>query len=152
MAPEPVATWDEVPAPVAAPVAVAEAAPATAWWDEEPVAAETGSRAPAPDDPSRTGRFALGGFAMQPGQQALGGVSFRVELPEAPASWVVAGGADGEPAGTLVLHLDGTINCAADDLEVVMEPGFAPTTQGFTVRVAALAAGPFAASGTFSVR
>jgi hypothetical protein len=32
-----------------------------------------------------------------------------------------------------------------------MDPGFAPTTQGFTVRVSALAGGPFAASGSFRV-
>ncbi len=144
------------PGPVAAePVAVAEpvsAEPVTAWWDEEPVAAEPAPRESAADDPARAGRFALGGFAMQPGQQALGGVSFRAELPGAPESWAVADGADAESAGTLVLYLDGTINCAAGDLEVVMEPGFAPTTQGFTVRVAALAAGPFAASGTFRVK
>ena len=31
------------------------------------------------------------------------------------------------------------------------DPGFAPTPQGFTVRVAAKASGPFAASGTFHV-
>jgi hypothetical protein len=53
--------------------------------------------------------------------------------------------------GTLVLALDGAINCAPEDLEVVMEPGFAPTPDGFTVRVSASAAGPFAASGTFTV-
>ncbi len=89
---------------------------------------------------------------MQPGQHSLGGVSFRVELPETPRSWRVAETIDEDaPSGTLSLVLDGAINCAAEGLEVVMDPGFAPTTQGFTVRVAALAAGPFAASGTFRV-
>jgi hypothetical protein len=95
--------------------------------------------APEADDPARTGRFALGGFATQPGQQALGGVTFRDEL------------ADVSP-GAIELRLDGAINCDDDGLEVATEPGFAPTSQGFTVRVAALAAGPFAASGTFRVR
>jgi hypothetical protein len=96
---------------------------------------------PAPDeaDPARTGRFALGGFATQPGQQALGGVTFRDELADASAA-------------AIELRLDGAINCDEDGLEVVTEPGFAPTSQGFTVRVSALAAGPFAASGTFRVR
>ena len=86
---------------------------------------------------------------MQPGQHALGGVTFRVEAAEAPSAWVVCDGFDQVPTGTLALVLDGTINCAAEGLEVVMEPGFAPTTQGFTVRAAALAAGPFAVSGSF---
>ena len=40
---------------------------------------------------------------------------------------------------------------AEDNVEVVTDPGFAPTPQGFTVRVAASASGPFAASGTFPV-
>ena len=68
---------------------------------------------------------------IQPGQQALGGVTFRVELHEAPSTWAVAG-ATGEYAapGTLSLVLDGAINCAADGLEVVMDPGFAPDHAG----------------------
>ena len=87
---------------------------------------------------------------MQPGQHALGGVSFRAELPEAPSAWAVAPADEAAP-GTLVLILDGAINCDGSDLEVVTDPGFAPTAQGFTVRVAAKASGPFAASGTFQV-
>jgi hypothetical protein len=87
---------------------------------------------------------------MQPGQHALGGVSFRGELPVAPSEWALAPAAGSGP-GTLVLVLDGAINCDAEDLEVVTDPGFAPTPQGFTVRVAAKASGPFAASGTFHV-
>jgi hypothetical protein len=90
---------------------------------------------------------------MQPGQHSLGGVTFRAELDAAPSDWTVGGSIDDDaPAGTLVLVLDGAINCAPQGLEVVMDPGFAPTTQGFTVRVSALAAGPFAASGTFRMR
>lgn len=143
--------------PVAAAIApepepVAPFAPAEAWWDDQPAGvavADAGS--PPADDGASTGRFALGGFAMQPGQQALGGVTFRVDLAEAPSAWVIAKASDDAPAGTLALVLDGAINCASEGLEVVMESGFAPTTQGFTVRVAALAAGPFAASGTFRV-
>ena len=103
------------------------------------------------DDAARTGRFAIGGFAIQPGQQALGGVSFRSELAQAPTAWTVSDSDDVAP-GTLVLQLDGTINCEAAGLEVVTEPGFAPTPLGFTVRVSALASGPFAASGTFRIR
>jgi hypothetical protein len=136
------------PEPVEAVIAATTApAPAVhapvAWWDEEP---PIGDGAPA--DPVATGRFALGGFAMQAGQQALGGVSFRAGIAAAPAAWAV-GPVASPSAGTLVLTLDGAINCAPEDLEVVTEPGFAPTSEGFTVRVSAAAPGPFAASGTF---
>jgi len=143
---ETVLEWDDAPAeaPVAPePVAQAAVHPIV------PVAAAVA--APEADDPARTGRFAIGGFALQPGQQALGGVSFRAELPQAPTAWTVTDRDDLSP-GTLVLQLDGTINCDATVLEVVTDPGFAPTPLGFTVRVAALASGPFAASGTFRVR
>ena len=78
-------------------------------------------------------------------------MSFRSELAEVPTTWTVGGGDDVAP-GTLVLQLDGAINCEAAGLEVVTDPGFAPTGLGFTVRVSALASGPFAASGTFRVR
>ena len=37
-------------------------------------------------------------------------MSFRAELAEAPTAWTVAGGDDAGP-GTLVLQLDGAINC-----------------------------------------
>ncbi len=156
---EPVAFWDEPsaqvestlePQPVAIAVEEADSAsePPVAWWDDAPEPQPTSDLASG-DGVGPSGRFALGGFAMQPGQHALGGVTFRVELAEAPAAWVVCGESDQIPTGTLALVLDGTINCAAEGLEVVMEPGFAPTTQGFTVRAAALAAGPFAVSGSF---
>ena len=117
-----------------------------AWWDEEdPSAVPAGPPAEA-----STGRWALGGFAGQPGQHALGGVQFREELAEAPSGWALAPALDAGP-GTLVLVLDGAINCDGEGVEVVTDPGFAPTPQGFTVRVAAKASGPFAASGTFHV-
>lgn len=132
-----------------APAADAPAPADVAWWDEEPEFVATAPE--GLDDPALTGRFALGGFALQAGQHALGGVSFRSGLAEAPSAWAVAP-ADGVVPGTLVLSLEGAINCAPDGLEVVTDEGFAPTTEGFTVRVAATTAGPFAASGTFRVR
>jgi len=152
---DPVDLWDELPpavppgpevapAPEAPPAATGEE---LAWWDDEP------SPGPAPADGDASvasGRFALGGFAVQPGQQALGGVTFRTELDAPPSTWAIAPAADAVP-GTLVLSLDGAINCDAAGLEVATEPGFAPTGQGFTVRVEARDPGPFAASGTFRV-
>ncbi len=152
--PDALAVAAEAPAP--APTEPAPAEPACAWWDEgpepePPPTAWWDEPMSASEDGRFTGRFALGGFAMQPGQQALGGVTFRIDLDRAPTSWTVQEEATDAPWGTLSLVLDGSINCSAEGLEVVMDPGFAPTTQGFTVRVAALAAGPFAASGSFRV-
>ena len=53
--------------------------------------------------------------------------------------------------GTLVLNVDGCLNCRPEDLAVLMDPGFAPTTDGFSLRLAAAATGPFAASGTYVI-
>jgi hypothetical protein len=142
-----VATPDAQVEAEAAPVVEAgePAGPPVAWWDEE-----DSSEVAGPPVEASSGRWALGGFAAQPGQHALGGVQFRQELDEAPAGWALAPAIDAVP-GTLVLVLDGAINCDEGDVEVVTDPGFAPTPQGFTVRVAAKASGPFAASGTFHV-
>jgi hypothetical protein len=154
----PVAEWD-VEAPAApieaeaevevedAPVAWAEAAPVVAWWDEEEPVVEP---VPAIDPEAGTGRFALGGFALQPGHEAISGVTFRAPLPAAPAAWAVAPADDAAP-GTLVLSVDGAINAAAEEVAVIMDEGFAPSPEGFTVRAAARAAGPFAVSGTFRI-
>jgi hypothetical protein len=48
-----------------------------------------------------------------------------------------------------VIDLEGTLNCTEGDVEILGDPGFAPTTSGFTLRLTAPAAGPFAASGTY---
>lgn len=96
------------------------------------------------------GRFALGGHAMRAGQQAVSGVTFRSPVGVPPSAWVVAP-APGAAPGTLVLYLDGAVNCGVDGLQVVMDAGFAPTEEGFTVRVAAREPGPFIASGTFEI-
>jgi hypothetical protein len=142
-----VATPDVQVEAEAAPVVQVEepAGEPVAWWDEEDPAVVAGPPAEA-----SSGRWALGGFAAQPGQHALGGVQFREELAEAPAGWALAPALDAGP-GTLVLVIDGAINSDGEGVEVVTDPGFAPTPQGFTVRVAAKASGPFAASGTFHV-
>ncbi len=96
------------------------------------------------------GRFALGGHAMRAGQQAVSGVTFRSPVGVPPSAWAVAPAPEAAP-GTLVLHLDGAVNCGVDGLQVVMDAGFAPTDEGFTVRVAAREPGPFLASGTFEI-
>lgn len=117
------------------------------WWDEADFAPpELAREAGVPT----SGRFALGGFALQPGHEALTGVTFRAPLEAAPQRWELAG-VDPVPPGTLVLELDGALNCEAADLAVLTAAGFAPSPEGFTLRVAARASGPFAASGTFRI-
>lgn len=113
-----------------------------AWWDEEPPSAPTA-------DESRTGRFALGGFAQAESQDSIAAVAFRHPLPSAPTSWVL--GPASRPSGTLVLEVQGVINCDPASVEVLMETGFAPSAEGFTVRARAAAPGPFMVSGTFRV-
>jgi hypothetical protein len=132
----PTAGWpavDEIaeatPAPVAAPVTE------DAWWDEpEPAPAAE------PEDEARSGRFALGGFSQGPAQEALTAVAFRSPLADAPA------------ADAIDLSIEGTINCDGSSAEVIAEEGFAPSREGFTVKVRAAGPGPFMVSGTFRVR
>lgn len=97
-----------------------------------------------------TGRFALGGFAVQDGYQVVTGVTFRFAADDAPAAWVFGPCPDAQP-GTLVIDVEGMLNCAASDIEVLDDPGFAPTCNGFTLRLTAPTGGPFAASGSYHI-
>lgn len=139
----------EVPVEPIAEVAVANE-PVVAWWDEQDEPAAVAEAVPAAETDAGTGRFALGGFALQPGHEAIAGVTFRGALPAAPTAWTVAPAGAVAP-GTLVLSVDGAVNTGADEVSVLMDEGFAPSAEGFTVRAAARAAGPFAVSGTFRV-
>ena len=122
--------------------AVPAVAPGVAWWDV-PAGMES--------DPRR-GRFALGGYALKPGHQVVNGVTFRDGVVPPPSHWVI-GPVVGEVApGTLVLEVDGCLNCSPQDVEVLMNHGFAPTTDGFSLRLTASETGPFAASGTYVIR
>jgi hypothetical protein len=137
-----------VPAPAAASPATASspapqampAAPGLAWWD-----------VPAPESDPRRGRFALGGYALQAGHQVVSGVTFRDGVVPPPSHWVIGPVTGPVAPGTLVLEVEGCLNCTPGDLEVLMEHGFAPTPEGFSLRLTAAATGPFAASGTFVV-
>ena len=108
--------------------------------------------APVVDDAARTGRFAIGGFAIQPGQQALGGVSFRVRARRGPARR--------GPSRTPTTWLRARSSCCSTARSTARptasrsSPSRASPRRplGFTVRVSALASGPFAASGTFRIR
>jgi hypothetical protein len=134
------------PAPVVSPVAAAlapspSAAPSVAWWDV-PSGTET--------DPRR-GRFALGGYALQPGHQVVSGVTFRDGVVPPPSHWVIGPVVGAVAPGTLILLVDGCLNCDRDNLAVIMDPGFAPTTDGFSLKLTASEQGPFAASGTYVI-
>jgi hypothetical protein len=154
------AWWDEP----AASEPVAAAAPVQPTWWEEPAGAAPETRvvaevaatlAPEPvavaaEDPEHmSGRFALGGTALRPGHEALTGVTFRAPLQRAPRGWALGG--DSHTAGTLVLSVDATMNCAPEGLEVLFSDGMAPSVDGFTLKLTALGAGPFAVSGRFHV-
>ncbi len=129
------------PGPVEERTEATPAAPPT-WWDE--------TQQPAADG-ARRGRFALGGNAVQPGHQVVSGVTYRSEVVPPPSRWLLGPVAGPVPAGTLVLQVEGCVNCTPDDVEVLMDQGFAPTSEGFTLRLAATAAGSFAMSGTFVI-
>ncbi len=116
-------------------------APSLAWWD-----VPTGMES----DPRR-GRFALGGYALQAGHQVVSGVTFRDGVVPPPTHWVIGPVVGQVASGTLVLHVDGLLNCRSEDLTVLTDPGFAPTNDGFSLRLAASATGPFAVSGTYII-
>jgi len=153
---DPMASWsrlqpgtrivrEHVPAPVAAaPPAQVEAIPAppaAAWWD-----------VPVPDTDPRRGRFALGGYAVEAGHVVVSGVSFRPGLEGGPVHWVVGPVVGAVAPGTLVLEVDGALNCLPHDLAVLTDAGFEPTPEGFSLQLRAAAPGPFAASGTYTIR
>ncbi|HWH13474.1 MAG TPA: hypothetical protein VNT51_01930, partial [Miltoncostaeaceae bacterium] len=161
---EPDGAHDATPAPSGASVAGPDpdlAEDAAPWPAPVTAAAETAAAAaaaPAPvapvaradADDARTGRFSIGGMALGEGHEAIAAVTFRRGLPDAPVAWALEDGRAHAP-GTLVLEVQATMNCRAEDVLVMFEPGFAPSPEAFTLRLSALAAGPFAASGTFRV-
>jgi hypothetical protein len=134
------APMEPIESHVAAP-APAEPTPATTWWDSPEERQTT----------QRRGRFALGGYALCPGHQVVSGVTFRDCVNPPPVDWVIGPISGPVPTGTLVLNVDGCMNCRVEDLVVLMEAGFAPTTDGFSLRLTGLQQGPFAASGTFVI-
>jgi hypothetical protein len=147
VADDPVLRWAALTPPAPKPPVPAD--PAARWASITPIA-------PAASAPERdrqdvgelSGRFALGGFAVQEGHQVVTGVTFRHAADVTPSGWALGPCPDAAP-GTLVIDLEGTLNCTEGDVEILGDPGFAPTTSGFTLRLTAPAAGPFAASGTY---
>lgn len=147
---DPAASWARLQpsARVTAPAgarAVAEpeaiSAPSVAWWDV-PSGVES--------DPRR-GRFALGGYALQEGHPVVSGVTFRDGVVPPPHAWMIGPVMGAVTPGTLVLEVDGILNCRVEDLTVLMDHGFAPTTEGFSLRLLAASQGPFAVSGTYRI-
>ncbi len=74
---------------------------------------------------------------------------FPRPLSGAPHDWRAGG--DGAPAGTIVIDVDRTDNCDPRAVGVVLVPGFAPTAEGFSIRVVCDAAGAYSASGRFHI-
>lgn len=145
LAPQAADVADVVEEPVAELVG-----PAARWASITPIAATGSAPEVDPEEPrvELSGRFALGGFAIEGGHQVVNGVTFRFAADEAPAGWVLGPCPDAAP-GTLVIDVEGVLNCVATDVEVLSNPGFAPTVNGFTLRLSAADSGPFAASGTY---
>lgn len=134
--------WDAVPTaaepPAAAPV------PAEEPVAQEPVPVEGEEPAPAEravTEPvvAERGRFALGGQALAPGHTVVAGITFAGRR-DAPV------GAD-----ALRLSVERAFNMPAGGLVVLGDPGFGPDAEGFTLALAAAAAGRFAASGTYEL-
>lgn len=137
--------------------ASAPAVPAAPACDEVPTAAEPPAAAPVPAEKpvaqepapaeravtepvvAERGRFALGGQALAPGHTVVAGIT-------------VAGCRDA-PVGAdaLRLSVERAFNMPAGGLVVLSDPGFGPDTEGFTLALAAAAAGRFAASGTYEL-
>ncbi len=86
-----------------------------------------------------TGRFSLGGWAAQPGHMVLCGVTFR-DRRDRPV----------DPAA-IRLSTDAASNVGDGGLVVLSDAGFAPDREGFTLLLAAQAAGSFAAVGRYEV-
>lgn len=145
---DPAARWSTI-APITPKVPV-PADPAARWAAITPIAPAAGAPQRDRHDEDLSGRFALGGFAVAEGHQVVTGVTFRFAADDAPSCWVFGPSPDAAP-GTLVIDVEGVLNCTAADVEVLDDPGFAPTTNGFTLRLTAPAGGPFAASGTYRV-
>jgi hypothetical protein len=141
-APAPAPLWipdlDVVPVPRTAPSVFTARAPA---WEPDPVALSEWVGTPAGDAPrvEASGRFALGGWAVQAGHMALCGVTFPSRI---------AGAVD---AGRIRLVPDALSNVSAAGLVVLGDSGFAPDGEGFTLLVAADGPGAFAASGRYEL-
>lgn len=142
---EPVAP-DEPPVvdePVVENVPVAEPAPAPRppAWEPDPVALSEWLGTPAGTAPrvEVSGRFAVGGVAVQAGHMALCGVTFPSRI------------AGEVRAGRIRLVPEALENVSADGMVVLGDAGFAPNGDGFTLLVAAVAPGAFAVSGRYEL-
>ena len=119
-----------------APAAPARAAEAVATEPEPEAAPEPAAQAELVVE---SGRFSLGGWAAQSGHMALCGVTFR-DRRGAPVN-----------ASAIRLVPEATTNVGEGGLVVLADAGFAPDAEGFTLLLAAVGPGSFAASGRFEV-
>jgi hypothetical protein len=101
-------------------------------------------------NPPATGRFAVGGTAVAPGDGAFTRVRFRAPLNRPIIGWAVGDAPDYAP-GTLVLVVDAVLNCSADRLTVLQDDGDPGRPDGFTLSLSSHSSGPFAVSGSYHV-
>jgi len=129
---------DAVPVPAAAPSVFAPRGPA---WEPDHLALSewVGTPAGAARPVEASGRFALGGWAVQAGHMAVCGVTFPSRI------------AGDVAAGRIRLVPDALQNVSPAGLVVLGDVGFAPDGDGFTLLVAATAPGAFAASGRYEL-
>jgi hypothetical protein len=145
-APTPAPVWiPDVEADVEAEM-VPEAAPSVFTprgpaGEPDPVALSEWVAEPAGAAPrvQASGRFSLGGSAVQAGHMALCGVTFPTRVE------------GGVAAARIRLVPEALQNVAAGGLVVLDDAGFAPDDEGFTILVAAESPGPFAVSGRFEL-
>lgn len=124
--------------------------PDTEHWypatDYERAAAETGATV-APEaqartvaaQPIETGPFSLRGCASAAGHAVVCGVTFRRRLPQ------------GVAAEEIEIEVDATHNVPDNGILILRDGGFAPSSEGFALMLAAAESGPFSASGTYRV-
>jgi hypothetical protein len=129
---------DVVPPPEAPPPVTVSPVPA---WEPDPLTLAEWLGTPAGAAPRvvASGRFVLGGWAVQAGHMAVCGVTFPSR---------VAGDVE---AARIRLVPDALRNVSAAGLVVLGDAGFAPDGEGFTLMVAAVGPGAFAASGRYEL-
>ncbi len=127
------------------------------WMVGDDAADDAGAPTPSAEAPAAppavtpdgavSGTFTVTGVASGPRQVVMGVVAFPRTLTRAPVDWQ-RGGAP--RPGVLVLDVETTANCRPETVGVVFVNGYAPSADGFTVRVVSDAAGPFTAAGRFT--
>ena len=138
------------PSPVGGTAVAVATPPVEAPAHRAPAHEQGTTPAPAARGSVVRGSFSVSGVADGARQVVMALVDLPGAVTVAPVAWVSGGAAS--PPNTLVIDVDHAENCDAREVGVVLVPGYAPTAQGFTVRVVAAGPGPFTVSGRFRIR